>query len=229
MRSTRDQMLSKLRAARRPFPDAAPRPRAYQPVAADMPADADALLERFRLELEALKAELYVVEGDDAARVQVLDLLAGHGARHILAWDFEHIPVEGLEAAVRAAGIMITQPDTHDEYRAETLALAEGAKVGLTGADAAAAATGTLIVTTGPGKGRIPTVLAPVHLAVITLDQLLPRLEDWVARQRAAGLDALRVSANVCLITGASRTGDIEMQLVLGVHGPGILQVVVKR
>lgn len=222
-------MLNKLRAARRPFPDAAPRPRAYQPVAADMSADADALLERFRLELEALKAELYVVEGDEAARAQVLDLLAGHGASHILAWDFEHIPVEGLEAGVRAAGITITQPDTHDEYRAETLALAEGAEVGLTGADAAAAATGTLIVTTGPGKGRIPTVLAPVHLVVITLDQLLPRLEDWVARQRAAGLDDLRASANVCLITGASRTGDIEMQLVLGVHGPGILQVVVKR
>jgi L-lactate utilization protein LutC len=229
MRSTRDQVLNKLRAARRPFPDADPRPRPYQPVTADAAADADALLERFRIELEALKAELYVVDGDDAARAQVLDLLAGHSANHILAWDFRHIPVDRLEAAIRAAGITITQPDAHDEFRAETLALAEGAAVGLTGADAAAAATGTLIVTTGPGKGRIPTVLAPVHVVVITLNQLLPRLEDWVAGQRAAGLSDLRASANICLITGASRTGDIEMQLVLGVHGPGILQVVVKR
>ena len=227
--SSRDTILNKLRAARRPFEDAAPRPDTYLPVTIQDDTSPDALLERFTRELEGLKGQVFAVDGDSGARDKVLELLHTHNASHILAWDFTCIPVEGLESAIREAGIQITQPQTHDETRADVLALAETAQVGLTGADAAAATTGTLIFTTAPGKGRIPTVLAPVHIAVITLNQLLPCIEDWFALQRQNGLDGIRNAANVCFISGPSRTGDIEMELILGVHGPGQVQVVVKR
>jgi L-lactate utilization protein LutC len=227
--SSRDNILNKLRATRRPFPDASPRPPAYLPVTQQPDTSPDALLERFTLELEQLKGSVFSVEGDGGARDKVLELLAFHNASHILAWDFTCIPVIGLEDAIREAGIEITQPDTHDEFRSETLVHAETAQVGLTGADAAAATTGTLIFTTAPGKGRIPTVLAPVHIAVIALDQIVTRIEDWLALERKRGLDGIRSAANVCFITGPSRTGDIEMHMVLGVHGPGQVQVVVKR
>lgn len=227
--SSRETILNKLRSARRPFEDAEPRPAAYIPVTEQAAISPDALLERFTLELEQLKGQVFPVEGDDAARDKLLELLAFHDAKHILAWDFRHIPVDGLESAIREAGIEITQPDTHTASRADVLARAETAKVGLTGADAAAATTGTLVFTTAPGKGRIPTVLAPVYIVVITLDQILPRIEDWLARERANGLETLRSAANLCFISGPSRTADIEMQLVLGVHGPGQVQVVVKR
>jgi L-lactate dehydrogenase complex protein LldG len=226
---SRETILNKLRSARRPFEDAEPRPTAYLPVTQQSEFSPDALLQRFTLELEQLKGQVFAVEGDAGARDKVLELLAFHDAKHILAWDFRYIPVEGLESAIREAGIEITQPDTHTASRAEVLTRAETAKVGLTGADAAAATTGTLVFTTAPGKGRIPTVLAPVFIAVITLDQILPRVEDWLARERENGLDRLRNAANLCFISGPSRTADIEMQLVLGVHGPGQLQVVVKR
>ena len=103
------------------------------------------------------------------------------------------------------------------------------AQVGLTGADVAIAATGTMVVSTEPGKGRLPTVLAPIHIAVITLEQIVPRLEDWLARQRAQGLDSLWNRANTCFISGPSKTADIEMELIYGAHGPGIVQVVVKK
>jgi len=227
--SSRDQILGKLRAAHRPFADAMPQPEAYLPVTLQEDHSPDALLERFQKEVTALRGEVFVVEDDAGACACILALLESHRARHILAWDFAHIPVTGLEAAIRAADVAITQPDTHDELRAETLIVAETAKVGLTGADAALATTGSLVVTTAPGKGRIPTVLAPVHIAVITLDQLLPRMESWLALQRANGLAGIRAAANVCFISGPSRTGDIEMELILGVHGPGQVQIVVKR
>jgi len=227
--SSRDAILSRLRAARRPFESADPTPDAYTAVTVQEATDPDALLERFSRELSGLKGEPISVRGDAAARKKVIELLHEHEAASVLAWDFRFIPVKGLEKALEEAAVEIVRLDTRDEFRAESLSLAEQVKVGLTGADAAIATTGTLVVTTAPGKGRLPTVLPPVHLAVITLDQIVARLEDWVALQRANQLDDIRQASNVCFISGPSRTGDIEMELVLGVHGPGRVQVVVKR
>ncbi len=229
--SSRDAILAKLRAARRPFEDAPPRPSDYLPVTVQDDLSPDALIERFSAELTRLMGSPMVVTGDDEARAAVIDLLKKHNTTHILAWDFTHIPVSGLKEAVEAAGIEIIYPEPYSSARDEMLAKAESAQVGLTGADAAAATTGTLIVTTAPGKGRIPTILPPVLISVIRVDQLLPRIESWFAQLRESdpAMSGITNSANFCLITGPSRTGDIEMELILGVHGPGTQYVVIKK
>lgn len=229
MSSSREKILNKLRAARQPFPDAPPRPKTYESVARLNDESPDGLLSQFVEEIRLLRGEAFITQSDDEACEKTRELLRFHQTTHLLSWDFRHIPIKGLENAIRDMGITITQPDIHDEFRAETLALVERAEVGLTGVDAAIAATGTLIFSTGPGKGRIPTVLPPVHIAIVSADQLLPRLEDWIAGQRARGLPTIASSANVCFITGPSRTGDIEKQLVLGMHGPGQVQVIVGK
>ncbi|MBZ0287351.1 MAG: lactate utilization protein [Anaerolineae bacterium] len=229
MTSSREQILNKLRAAQQPFPDAPPRPKEYMPVAPLDDATPDGLLQRFSFELDRVMGQVFPVGGDEGARTCVLDLLRGENATHILSWDFKYIPVAGLEAAIREAGIEIIHPEMHDEFREETIESIRGAQVGLAGVDAAIAATGTMVFSTAPGKGRLPTVIAPMFIAVITIDQLLPRLEDWVAQQRANNLDLMWKSSNICFNTGPSRTADIEMQMILGVHGPGKLRVIVKR
>lgn len=227
MTNSRDAILNKLRSTRPPFEDAPPKPATYHPVTVIEETTPGALLERFKHELFTLKGECFPVEGDEAARACVLDLLRSHNTKRILAWDFAHIPLSELENAIREMGVAIIQPNAHDEGRMDVLREAETAQVGLTGVDAAIAATGTMVFTTGVGKGRIPTILAPVHIAVVRLEQLVPRLENWVASLRAANLQPIRDRANVCFISGPSRTGDIEMELILGVHGPGKVQVVV--
>ncbi|MBZ0278376.1 MAG: lactate utilization protein [Anaerolineae bacterium] len=229
MTTSRDTILQKLRSVRAPFPDAPPRPKTYLPVTSQADMSPDALLARFTLEMERLQGQVFPVDGDDAAREKVVELLRSHNATHILAWHFTHIPVKKLRDAIESAGIKITQPDVQDEFRAETIEDIRDAQVGLTGADAAAATTGTLIISTGTGQGRIPTMLPPVHLVVLTLDQIVARLEDWVASERARNLETMRSGANICFISGPSRTGDIEMELILGVHGPGQVQVVIRR
>lgn len=229
MTTSRDKILNKLRAARQPFPDAPPRPKSYMPVTRLEDESPGALLERFTAELERLNGEVFVVDEDAAARAQVVELLKAQDAEMILAWDFAYIPVDGLQSAVEEAGIQVHYPDIHVEARTELLHTLASAPAGLTGADAATATTGSLVVSTGPGRGRIPTVLPRVHIAVITQDQIVPRLESWVAQQRARGLADVLGSANLCFITGPSRTADIEKNLVLGMHGPEQLQVVIKR
>ncbi len=229
MTSSRDKILNKLREAQKPFPDAPPRPQQYLPVALVDDPSPEGLLNQFSRIMQELKGQVFVVEGDEAARDKVLELLKSHNTTKLLAWDFKHIPVQHLESAIKESGITIHYPEMHDEFRRETIETIHEAQASLTGADTAIAATGTLVVSTGAGKGRIPTVLAPVHIVVITVDQIVPRLEDWVAQQRAHELGGLWNSANVCFISGPSKTADIEMEMILGVHGPGIVQVVVKK
>ncbi len=119
------------------------------------------------------------------ASEKVMELLNAHAAKAVLAWDFQYIPVAGLEQSLREAGIEIHLPDIHQDERQDNLSKLAEVPVGLTGADAAAATTATLIVSTGPGKGRIPTVLPPIHMVILRQDQIVPRLEDWVAAQQA--------------------------------------------
>ena len=71
------------------------------------------------------------------------------------------------------------------------------------------------------------TVIAPLHIVVATLDQLVPDLESVFVRIREREIQSR--NSYVCLITGSSRTADIEKILVMGAHGPIRLIVVLSR
>ncbi len=234
MANAKETILNKLRGAR-PFTDAPPRPRRYLPVTRLDDQSPEGMLHRFTLEMTALDGEVFVVDGDEEARSCILGLLESHNTRRIAAWHFKHIPVAKLYTAIQKAGYTVDYPNIKgdDEDRAAQMTRIETAEVGLTGVDAIAATTGTLIVSTGAGRGRIPSVLPPVHIAVATLGQFVPHIEGWLANIRAgqgAGEPTpLADSTNITFISGPSRTADIEKQLVLGVHGPKRVQVVVKR
>jgi L-lactate dehydrogenase complex protein LldG len=80
------------------------------------------------------------------------------------------------------------------------------------------------VVLTAPGQPRLLSLLPPVHVAVADRAQLLPDLFDLFQDSASAGRQSL--SACVSIITGPSKTGDIELRLVTGVHGPGEVHVI---
>ncbi|MFW5772930.1 MAG: LutC/YkgG family protein [Phototrophicaceae bacterium] len=231
MPTSRDLILNRLRATRRPFPDAAPRPAEFLPVTLVDDDSPDGLLTRFEAEVIRLNGEVYPVDGDAAAAECLLMLLDALQVREVCAWHFKHIPVRKLATTLREAGVRVVYPNIHQDAdaRQREIERLEKITVGLTGADAVAAATGTLIVSAGPGKSRIPTALPPVHIAIVRQSQIVPRIESWLAHQRHNGSADLLERANICFITGPSRTADIEKQLVLGVHGPRHVKVIVVR
>jgi L-lactate dehydrogenase complex protein LldG len=98
------------------------------------------------------------------------------------------------------------------------------AEIGITSCTHAVAETGTLAMCSGPGSERLASLLPPVHIAVVHREQILPDLFDLFARLEADGLQNL--SSNVSLITGPSKTGDLELRLTTGVHGPGKWHVI---
>lgn len=210
--TSRETILARLRAARRPFADVPP-PDDHLPVA---PVDDErpaALVEHFAARAEALNCTVHRCPDERAALKAILDVIGAD--RQVLCWDFAHIPLPGLEAALAQAGVAVAPP--HDP----------SVRVGITGADAALAATGSLVIASGPGKPRQVSLLPLVHVAVVRADQIVAHLEAWLATVRARGLDSFQAASSTVIISGPSRTADIAMELILGMHGPGELHIVV--
>jgi L-lactate dehydrogenase complex protein LldG len=209
--SSREAILAKLRTTAQPFPGVQP-PTDYQAMS-PLETDADGLLARFVTEAEALSAVVHQ-PGDDEAAVQIiLDVLDQD--RSVLAWDWSFIALPGLQTALVKAHISVAAPED------------PGARAGISGAEAALAATGSLVLFSGPGRFRATSLLPPVHIAVIRRSQILPNLEQWVVEQRADDLRSFRNTSNIVIISGPSRTSDIAMQPILGMHGPGELHILI--
>jgi L-lactate utilization protein LutC len=90
-------------------------------------------------------------------------------------------------------------------------------RVGVTKALCGLADTGSILEADGEGGKLQASLLTEVHIAVLRKSDILPSLVD--------ALPLTRQTKSAVFITGPSRTGDIEMSLTIGVHGPGEIHV----
>lgn len=93
----------------------------------------------------------------------------------------------------------------------------------VTGVDCAIAETGSLGVFFQPGAGRLASLVAPVHVAIVRRDQLVSKLEHFLSRVQTH----LGPRSAAVLVTGPSRSADIEQVLTVGVHGTREVHVIV--
>ncbi len=212
MRKNRDEIMSRLDAAHPPLGaiEGGLERLSVVPMEHLSPQQT---VDRFKEQARLLSSSVYVPASADEAIRLVMDLLGDDN--RVMSWAFEHIPLPGLEAAFRTNSIRVVSA------RDETI------RVGITGADAALASTGSLVLLTGEGKPRLASLLPKVHMAIIRQDQILADLETWVATLHEQGLDAFQNTASAMIISGPSRTADIAMQLILGMHGPGELHIII--
>lgn len=94
---------------------------------------------------------------------------------------------------------------------------------GVTRVQAAIAETGTLVLATDAERHRLTSLVPEVHVAVVRASDVVPSLDEAMTRFGARPGGPPRC---ITFITGPSRTADIELQLVVGVHGPRELHVV---
>lgn len=107
--------------------------------------------------------------------------------------------------------------------RDELRAVCAAADIGITSADYALADTGTLVMIASPAEARLVSLLPPMHLAVVPKDRILTGLDElFTVLPHPA-----ETTSSMVLITGPSRTADIEQILVRGVHGPGQITVAI--
>jgi L-lactate utilization protein LutC len=173
---------------------------------------------RFIEELEALGGHGKRVGSREEVREYVLELARARGAERLVRWDVDELEALGVDAPLGEAGVEVAVWRDLTDFRE----VAGKADIGLSTAAWAIAETGTLVLEGGPGMGRTVTLLPPTYVAVVPVDRILQTVPEVI--DKYAGADGM--PANVCFHTGPSRSGDIEMALFVGMHGPGDVHVI---
>lgn len=163
-------------------------------------------LERFAQEAAAVGAKVCLCQGEEEAAGYILNLLHSREIGAIQAWP-GGLPA-GLLAAVTAGGIGVQHaPDP-------------ALRAGLTGALAGIADLGALVLPAGSDRPQTASLLPEIHFAVLRGQDICDDLNEALA------LPEVRSASAVALVCGPSRTGDIEMTLTIGMHGPCEVHIV---
>ena len=112
-----------------------------------------------------------------------------------------------------------------EESRARLRAAMASADLGITGVNYAIAETGTCVIVPTAGASRLVSLLPPVVIALVERGQVLPSLDELFTLRRRDFVNG-DLGSYMSLVTGPSRTADIEYKLVTGVHGPGEVHMV---
>ncbi len=209
----RDRFLSRvaasvLTAELPPVPEAGPLP---EPETAD-------LIASFRSNAQAVSAVVHGPVSRGGVARTVAGIASGHAARTFVSWD----DLGRIPDALVEAGLDRVRSDWAASESADRLAAYRQVDLGVTGSSAALAQSGSVVLIHGPGRPRMASLVPDVHIALVEVTTIHFSLAHWAA----ADPSAVTSSANLVVVTGPSRSGDIELQLNLGVHGPRNLHVV---
>lgn len=233
--TTQAELLARIRAEMQKTPGR------FAAAAAERPAAPERLVEairrelaerwpetlgRFRREFERVGGVFHRVERVDRvpALVAVLAREQGDG-RGVVTWHPSALGAD-LGDGLRAEGLEPTAmpPGALEDAgaRARLRERIAAASVGITGADLAVAETGSLVLFSGAGRPRSTSLLPPCHVAVFDAGALVESLRQvgvFLEAWHGAGAPSWR-GGMINIITGPSRTADIELTLTRGVHGP---------
>jgi hypothetical protein len=144
----------------------------------------------------------------------------GPGASHV---RLAAIPISGwpekllrtIKEVVESVGYeIVTQKEISGKFTWDRVLL-EKASIGITFCPAFLADTGSILMPSGSGMGTLAGLLPEVHLALSYAEACRGGLRDYIHEE------GLFLPSRLTLVTGPSRTGDIEGTMTAGVHGPG--------
>jgi L-lactate dehydrogenase complex protein LldG len=167
----------------------------------------------FRSNSVELKTDFQLLNGVDELKQSLIKLRDAEGWQRVASHNGEM-----ARAACQTLGLPVCGTDSGYDVREM-----EKCDVGMTECDALIAQTGSVLVTSRSAGGRALSVLPPHHVVLACREQLLADLP--AAFELMKTKYAPNYPSFISLITGPSRTGDIERILVLGAHGPKKLTV----
>ena len=208
--SSKEAILSRLRGAATPITHV---PHAWQPWRG---ADDGARRERFLSGITASHAEILTVKEANLARdlaawldeEGVTHLACGHGGR----WQAEVVAASAGRSVLTPAGAFADWKDD----------LFDVCQAGITHCASAIADTGTLVLLPDGGEPRTLSLVPPCHIALLAASTIADNLAGLVE----GGRWQQAMPTNLLLVSGPSKTADIQQTLAYGAHGPSRLLVV---
>ncbi|OXS77548.1 LutC/YkgG family protein [Domibacillus enclensis] len=181
----------------------------------------DELMTIFRDQCRLIHTELIETTGEKLA--DVLEATVNlYGGGPISLWDDPRYTEFGLASLIDETWPS-RRVDVHKwdaEQGKENIARAEQANVGITFSDMTLAESGTVVLFSSTGKGRTVSLLPKQYIAIIPKSTIVPRMTQAaqeISRRVQAGET---IPSCINFVTGPSNSADIEMNLVVGVHGP---------
>lgn len=215
----RDAFISRISAAAMTS-DLPPAPSVPEWIPAMESDDLLALFRSRAIDVDAVVHGPVSRHGVDRA---VTGIAAGHQSQTFMSWD--DLPGGDVVAALTEAGLDRIDAELPDEGRKEHQLGYSRVDLGVTGADAGFAESGTVVLSHGEGRQRMTSLIPEVHIVLLETSLIEESLAWWAHRHP----DAVSSTTNLVMVTGPSRTGDIELHLNLGVHGPRHVHVVLVK
>jgi L-lactate dehydrogenase complex protein LldG len=177
--------------------------------------ETSAAIERFVARAERLGVKVHHRSTAELASAVVEAIRAEGAASAMLAHDLG-ADSDAIRAALVAAGIEIVEGDEPEQI--------ERAAAGVSRAAFGIAETGSLGVLGNDLQARAATMLPLVYVALLDRAVVYRSLDEAAAHvERAMGQEGVRYAS---LVTGPSRTADVEKTLAVGVHGPRVVHIV---
>ncbi len=164
--------------------------------------------------LEAVGGEWIECKSSELPEI-IAGVFAARGVSEWIAGDLNEALITEVSKVLEKRSIARLAVD-------DSLSRLSQAQAGITMAIAGIAETGTIVVPSAPGRPALPSLLPPLHVAILHKDTIIRDLESWLGSNAETVVTA---SSQCTLITGPSRTADVEMTLSIGVHGPRELVV----
>jgi L-lactate dehydrogenase complex protein LldG len=202
----REEILGKVRAALQRLPNSPVQPvPATARVAPRAPGSRKAEIAQLFAEIEKLNGKTQNIANADGLKSALANLVKTESVKKAMLWTTPDLAAWDVAGSLQSLGVELVSPHAEKHRVAEC-------ELGVTGVDLALPETGTLLLRSSPERPRVVSLLPRVHLAILTPTALRADLHQAFAE--------VMHDAYCVMITGPSRTSDIELTLTLGVHGP---------
>ncbi|OLS42186.1 lactate utilization protein C [Bacillus sp. MRMR6] len=184
-------------------------------------ASKDELLEVLKEQCKKIHTSIHVTDSKNLSDT-LNDVVEAYGGGPVVTWKDARFTKWGLETLFEKEW----PARDYDVYKwdhskgEENIAKAEAANVGITISEVTLAESGTVVLFSDEDKGRTVSFLPATYIALVPKSTLVPRMTQAAQKMREIYKETGHVASCINFITGPSNSADIELNLVVGVHGP---------